>query len=51
MEATLEMDNLEKRLGPTDASISNRMQKTEERLSGIADTIEDIDTSVKENTV
>jgi hypothetical protein len=41
-EATLEMENLEKRSGVTDASITNRIQETEG--------IEDIDTTVKENT-
>jgi uncharacterized coiled-coil protein SlyX len=44
------MDNLEKRSGATDVSISNRIQEIEERISGIEDTIEDIDISVKENT-
>jgi hypothetical protein len=51
MEATLESDGLGKRPGATDASITNRIQKIEERISGIEDTMEDIDTSVKENTV
>jgi predicted nucleic acid-binding Zn-ribbon protein len=50
MEATLEMDNLRKRTGATDASITNRIQEIEDRISGIEDTIEDIDTLVKENT-
>ena len=45
------MENLEKRLVITDVSITNRIQKIEERISGIEDTMEDIDTSVKENTV
>ena len=42
VEATLEMENLGKRTGTTDASITNRIQEMEERISGI----EDIDTSV-----
>ena len=49
-EATPEMKNLGKRSGVTDASIPNKIQEIEERISGIEDTIEDIDTSVKENT-
>jgi uncharacterized coiled-coil protein SlyX len=44
------MDNLGKRSGATDASITNRIQEIEERTSGIEDTIENIDTSVKENS-
>jgi hypothetical protein len=47
MEATLEMENLEKRSGITDVSITNRIQGIEERISGVEDTIEDIGTSVK----
>jgi chromosome segregation ATPase len=45
----LEIENLGKRSGVTDASITNRIQEIEERISGIEDTIEDIDTTVKEN--
>ena len=47
-EETLEMENLGKRTGTTDASITNRTQM-EERISGIEDTIEEIDTTVNEN--
>ena len=43
IEATLEMENLGKRSGATDASITNRMQEIEDRISGI----EDINTSKK----
>ena len=43
------LDNIGKRSGAIDASITNRIE-TEERISGIEDTSEDIDTSVKENT-
>ena len=50
METTLEMDNLGKRSGPTDASITNRIQKIKERISGIENTVENNDISVKENT-
>ena len=49
MEATLEMVNLGKRSGATDASIINRIQEIEERISGTEDTIENIDIKVKEN--
>jgi hypothetical protein len=48
-ETTLKIENLEKRLGVIDASITNRTQETEERISGAEDTIENIDTTVKEN--
>ena len=50
MEATPEMENLGKRSGATDARIFNRIQDIEERISGVEDTIKDIDTRVKENT-
>jgi predicted nucleic acid-binding Zn-ribbon protein len=33
MEATLEMENLGKRSGATDASINNRIQEIEERIT------------------
>jgi hypothetical protein len=42
-ETTLEMENLGKRSGNKDASITNRIQEVKERISGI----EDIDTIVK----
>jgi predicted nucleic acid-binding Zn-ribbon protein len=48
-ETTLEMENLEKRSGVIDASITNKIQEIEERISGADDTIENIDTAVKEN--
>ena len=41
-ETTLEIENLGKRSGAIDASITNRIQEKE-------DTIENIDTTVKEN--
>ena len=34
-ETTLEMDNLGKKSGATDASISNRILEKEDRISGI----------------
>jgi hypothetical protein len=43
MEATLEMDNLGKRSGATDASINNRIKGIEERISCVEDILEDID--------
>jgi len=49
MEATLGLENLGKRTGTTDTSIINRIQEIEERILGIEDTIEEFNTSVKEN--
>jgi hypothetical protein len=48
-ETTVELENLGKRSGVTDTNITNRIQEREERISGAEDTIEDIDTTVKEN--
>jgi methyl-accepting chemotaxis protein len=48
MEANLE--NVGKRSGSTDVRITNRTQEIEERISGVDDTIEEIDTTVKENS-
>jgi hypothetical protein len=45
----LEILNLGKRSRVIDASITNRIQETKERMSGAEDTIENIDTRVKEN--
>ena len=44
-ETTLEIENLRKRLGVIDASITSRIQEIEERISGAEDTLENIDTS------
>jgi len=49
IKTSLEMDSLGKRSGATDASTINRIQEIEERISGIEDTIENIDILVKEN--
>jgi methyl-accepting chemotaxis protein len=49
-KTTLEIENLGKRPGVIDASITNKIQEIEERISGAEDTIENIDTTVKENT-
>jgi predicted nucleic acid-binding Zn-ribbon protein len=48
-EKTLELENLRKRSGVINSSITNRIQEIEERISGAEDTIENIDTTVKEN--
>jgi hypothetical protein len=45
----VKIENLEKRSGFTDASITNRIQEIVKRISGTEDTIENIDTTVKEN--
>jgi hypothetical protein len=41
-ETALELENLGKRPGVIDASITNRIQKIEERISGTEVTIENI---------
>jgi uncharacterized coiled-coil protein SlyX len=43
------LENLGKKSGVIDASITNRIQEIEERISGAEDTIGNIDTTVKEN--
>ena len=48
-ETTLEIENLAKRSGVIDASITKRIQEIEERISGAEDAIENIDITVKEN--
>ena len=48
-ERWLDMENLGKRTGTTETSITNRIQEIEERISGIEDTIEEIDSLIKEN--
>jgi len=45
----LGIEILGKRSGVIDASITNRIQEVEERISGAEDTIENIDTTVKGN--
>jgi uncharacterized coiled-coil protein SlyX len=44
------MHNLRKKSRSIDSRITNRIQEIEKRISVVEDTIEDIDTSVKENT-
>ena len=48
--ATLEIETLGKKSGNIDVSISNRIQEMEERISGTEDSIENIGTTIKENT-
>ena len=48
-EATLEIETLGKKSEIIDASISNRIQEMEERISGAEDSIENMDTTIKEN--
>ena len=48
-ETTPELENLGKRSGALDANITNRIQEIEERILGAEDTIENIDTTVREN--
>ena len=40
---------MKKQLGTTNASMNSRIQGMEERISSTEDTIEEIDSSVKEN--
>jgi hypothetical protein len=47
-ETILEIEILEKKSGTIDASISNRIQEMEERISGEEDSIENMET-IKEN--
>ena len=46
-EITLEIEILGKKLRVIDVSITNRIQKIEERISGAEDTIENIDIIAK----
>ena len=48
-ETTLEIVNLGKKSGTIDANINNRIQEIEERISDAEDTIETMDSTVKEN--
>lgn len=49
MEGMLEIEKLGKRPGTTDASITDRIQEIEERISGVEDTLGELDSSTKEN--
>jgi hypothetical protein len=48
-EITLEIEILGKKSGTIALSISNRTQVIEERISGAEDSIENMDTTIKEN--
>jgi hypothetical protein len=48
-ETTLETENLGKKSGAIDASITNGIQELEERILGAEHSIENIDTTIKEN--
>ena len=48
-EITLEVERLEKKLRVTEASISNRLQEMEERISRAEDNSENIDETFKED--
>ena len=50
IKANLEMENLGKKSGCTDASITSKIQEIEERISGVEDTLEEMDATVKENS-
>ena len=49
-EATMEIETIGKKSGTIDASIGNRIQEMEERISDAEDSIETIGTTIKENT-
>jgi hypothetical protein len=48
-EKTLEVENLGKKSGTIDVSISNRIQEMEERISDAEDSIENVGITIKEN--
>jgi gas vesicle protein len=48
-ETTLKIETLGKKSGTIDASISNRIQEMEEKISCVEDSIENMDTTIKEN--
>jgi len=48
-ETTLDIEHQRKGQGAVDTSITNRIQEIEERISGAEDSIEIIDTTVKDN--
>jgi uncharacterized coiled-coil DUF342 family protein len=49
-EATMEIETQRKKSGTIDASITNRIQEMEERISGAEDSVENISTTIKENS-
>ena len=48
-ETTVDTEILRKQSGVIDASITNRIQEIEERISGAEDSIKNMDTTIKEN--
>ena len=50
MQANLEMENPRMRSGITNISITNRIQEFKERISGLEDTVQEIDLTFKENS-
>ena len=48
-ETTLEIETLGKKSGTIDASISNRIQEMEERISDAEDSVGNLNTTIKEN--
>ena len=48
-KTTLDIENIGKRPGVIDSSITNKVKEIEKRISGAEDTIENIDTIVQEN--
>jgi chromosome segregation ATPase len=48
-ETNLDLENIGKRSGVIHASITNKIQEIEEIISGAEDSIENIDTTVKES--
>ena len=50
-KTTLEIENLGKKSGIIDESITNRIQEIEERLLGAEDSIENIDKTLNENEI
>jgi chromosome segregation ATPase len=48
-ETTLETENLGKKAESIDTRITNKVQEIEERISGAEHTIENSDTTIKEN--
>ena len=50
MEASLEMENLGKRTGITGVIITNIMQEREERILGVEDILEEIESTVNANS-
>ena len=48
-ETTLEIEILGKKSGMIDGRISKRIKEMEERISGAEDSIENMDTTIKEN--